>query len=67
MKREGLAATSRVLLTIANSVLILGMIGIGYWHFNDLKFGVGAAVLYLLLPYTAQMMVASNMLYLVRC
>lgn len=46
---------SRVLLTIANCFLVLSIVGIGYWHFNDLKSGVGAATLYLLLPYAAQM------------
>ena len=55
MKQQGLAAVSRVLLIIANSVLVLGMVAVGFRHFADLKAGVGAATLYLLLPYAAQM------------
>ncbi len=55
MKQARLATTSRALLMVANSILVLGLLGVGYWHFSDLKSGVGAAVLYLLLPYTAQM------------
>jgi hypothetical protein len=55
MKQEKLASVSRILLMISNVVLVLGIVGISYWHFSDLKTGVGAAVLYLLLPYTAQM------------
>ena len=31
------------------------LIVIGYWHFENIKMGIGAALLYLMLPYTAQM------------
>src|SRR5205814_6086101 len=31
------------------------LIIIGYWHFENIKMGLGAALLYLMLPYTAQM------------
>lgn len=35
--------------------IILGMVLIGYRHFDNIKMGVGAAALYLMLPYTSQM------------
>ena len=39
----------------ANLMIILCMVAIGYWHFGNFKTGVGAATLYLLLPYTFYM------------
>ncbi len=50
-----LPTVARVLAIVANFVLVLGMVCIGYWHFGNLKTGIGAATLFLLLPYTAQM------------
>jgi len=35
--------------------VVVALIVIGYWHFENIKMGMGAALLYLLLPYTAQM------------
>jgi hypothetical protein len=35
--------------------IVLGMVFIGYRHFDNLKMGVGAAALFLMLPYTSQM------------
>ena len=35
--------------------VVLALIVIGYWHFENVKMGIGAALLYLMLPYTAQM------------
>jgi hypothetical protein len=46
---------SRLLLIASNLVLVLGIVSIGYWHFENLKTGIGIATLFLLLPYTAQM------------
>lgn len=46
---------SRVFLILSNLVLILGIVAVGYWHFENLKTGIGVATLFLLLPYTAQM------------
>jgi hypothetical protein len=54
-KQVRFLAVSRTFLTIANCLLVLSIVGIGYWHFNDLRSGIGAATLYLLLPYAAQM------------
>ena len=36
-------------------LIVLGMIATGYWHFNNIRMGVGAGTMYLLLPYTFQM------------
>jgi hypothetical protein len=35
--------------------VVLALVTIGYWHFENIKMGIGAAALYLMLPYTAQM------------
>jgi hypothetical protein len=35
--------------------IVAALIVIGYWHFENIKMGIGAALLYLMLPYTAQM------------
>lgn len=49
-------------ITAAKSIAILshlavvfGMVLIGYRHFDNIKTGIAAAVLYLLIPYTAEM------------
>ena len=46
---------ARVLAIGANVTLVFCILAIGYWHFKNLKTGVGAATFYLLLPYTAHM------------
>jgi len=45
---------ARILAITAHLGIVMGMIGIGYRHFNNFRVGVGCAMLYLLLPYTAQ-------------
>jgi hypothetical protein len=35
--------------------VVIALIIIGYWHFENIKMGIGAATLYLMVPYTAQM------------
>jgi hypothetical protein len=54
-ERQWLHNLARVLAIIANLAIVLGIIGIGYWHFDNVKTGIGCATLYLLFPYTAQM------------
>jgi len=39
----------------AHLAVVVALVIIGYWHFENIKMGIGAALLYLLLPYTAQM------------
>ncbi len=54
-KEVNVVGIARLLLIISNLILILGIVAIGYWHFENLKTGIGVATLFLLLPYTAQM------------
>lgn len=48
------AALARILAITAQFSVMLGLVLIGQWHFNNVRAGVGASALYLLLPYTAQ-------------
>ncbi len=44
------------LMAIASHLaVVIGLVTIGYWHFENIRMGLGAAMLYLMLPYTAQM------------
>ncbi len=49
------SATARVMAILSHLAVVLGMVLIGARHFGSARTGVAAAVLYLLLPYTAQM------------
>ncbi len=53
--KRRLDTIARILAIGANLTLVFCIIAIGYWHFGNLKTGVGAATFYLLLPYTAHM------------
>lgn len=46
---------ARIIAIFANLAIVFGIVGVGYWHFDNVKTGIGAATCYLLLPYTAQM------------
>lgn len=46
---------ARILAIVSNLAIVLGIVGVGYWHFDNVKTGIGCAVMYLLLPYSAQM------------
>ena len=50
-----LSNLARVGAILSNLAIILSIVGVGYWHFDNVKTGIGCAVMYLLLPYTAQM------------
>jgi hypothetical protein len=52
---NGYAIAAKAVAILSHLAVVLGIILIGHWHFNNLKMGIGAAVLYLMLPYTAQM------------
>ncbi len=54
-ERNGYAITAKTMAILAHLAVVVGLIGIGYRHFDNLKMGMGCAVLYLMLPYTAQM------------
>ena len=47
--------TARVMAILAQVAIVAGMIAIGWLHFENARLGIAAAVLYLLLPYTALM------------
>jgi hypothetical protein len=49
------AATARTMAIIAHVMVVLGMVLIGIRHFDNVRTGIAAATLYLLLPYTAEM------------
>ena len=46
---------AKVLAILAHLAIVTGIVLIGNRHFGNLRAGVGAATLYLMLPYTAQM------------
>jgi len=47
------AVTARVVAIISQIMTVLGMALIGLRHFDNIKTGIAAATLYMLLPYTA--------------
>ncbi len=50
----GYATLAKVLAIAAQLGIVTGIFGIGARHFNNPRAGVGCAMLYMLLPYTAQ-------------
>lgn len=45
--------TARVMAILSQLAIVLGLVLVGMRHFDNLKTGIAAATLYLLLPYTA--------------
>ncbi len=54
-KIKAYTIVAKLVALLSHLAIVIGIIAIGYWHFNNVKMGVGAATLYLMLPYTAQM------------
>ena len=48
-------ATNRTTAILGQLAIVIGLVLIGYRHFDNIHTGVAVASLYLLLPYTAQM------------
>jgi hypothetical protein len=48
-------ATARTMAILGHLAVVIGMVLIGYRHFDNIRTGIAAATLYLMLPYTAQM------------
>jgi hypothetical protein len=48
-------ATARTMAIASHLMIILGLVIIGYRHFDNIRTGIAAALIYLLLPYTAQL------------
>ena len=46
-------ATARVMAILSHVLIVVGMIVVGHWHFENVTAGIGAATLYLLVPCTA--------------
>lgn len=49
------AIVAKVMAILSHLAIIVGLVTVGYRHFHNLKMGIGAATLYLMLPYTALM------------
>jgi hypothetical protein len=47
------AATARLMAILSHIAVVAGVVMIGVWHFDNIRTGIAAATLYLLLPYTA--------------
>jgi hypothetical protein len=47
------AATARTMAILSHIAVVAGIVVIGIWHFDNIRTGIAAATLYLLLPYTA--------------
>ncbi|MEM9645630.1 MAG: hypothetical protein AAF989_11620, partial [Planctomycetota bacterium] len=54
-RQQNVATVAKFLAIIAQGAIVIGIVMIGKRHFNNLAAGTGCALLYLLLPYTAQM------------
>ncbi len=49
------ATVAKAMAILSHMAVVIGLVLIGYRHFDNIKVGIGAATLYLMLPYTAQM------------
>jgi hypothetical protein len=46
--------TTRAVAIISQVMIVVGLVLVGSWHFDNIVAGIAAAVMYLLLPYTAK-------------
>jgi hypothetical protein len=49
-----LNTTAKLMAVFSQLAIVVGMVVVGYWHFENVRMGIGAATLYLMVPYTAQ-------------
>jgi hypothetical protein len=49
------AVAAKVMAILSHLAIVIGMVVIGYRHFDNIRMGIGAAALYLMLPYMAEM------------
>jgi hypothetical protein len=54
-KVQAFTTVAKLVALFSHLAIVVGIIAIGYWHFGNIKMGIGAATLYLMLPYTSQM------------
>ncbi len=55
LKIQAYTTIAKLMAILSHLAIVVGIIAVGFWHFNNVKMGVGAATLYLVLPYTSQM------------
>ncbi|MEX0676170.1 MAG: hypothetical protein WD063_03800 [Pirellulales bacterium] len=48
-------ATARTMAILSHLAVVIGIVLIGYRHFDNIRTGIASATLYLFLPYTAQL------------
>jgi hypothetical protein len=53
--QRAFAVVSKTMAILSHLAVVAALVVIGYWHFENVRMGIGAATLYLMLPYTAQM------------
>jgi hypothetical protein len=46
------ALVAKAMAILSHLAIVLGIIAIGYRHFDNVKMGIGVALIYLMLPYT---------------
>lgn len=47
--------TAKTMAVLSQLAIVVGIVLIGFRHFDNAKMGIGAAALYLMLPYTAEL------------
>lgn len=52
-RHQAYTAAARIMAILSHLAIVIAMIVIGYRHFDNIKTGIAASVLYLMLPYTA--------------
>ena len=45
--------TARVVAILSHALIVVGVLAIGYWHFESITAGIAVMTMYLMLPYTA--------------
>ncbi len=51
----GYLRMAKTMAILSHLAVVIGLVAIGYWHFGNVQTGIGAATLYLMLPYMAHM------------
>ncbi|MEM8944111.1 MAG: hypothetical protein AAGD11_02930 [Planctomycetota bacterium] len=46
-------ATARVVAILSHVFIVIGLLAVGLWHFENITAGIAATTMYLMLPYTA--------------
>jgi hypothetical protein len=52
--RTDVVVTAKVVAIVSQVLILAAMVIIGYWHFDNVRMGIGPATLYLMLPATTQ-------------